>query len=389
MSDLPSNLKLAYNPFEPAATGPPFGAPLSVPDTTRNRATEIIETLQTGTGVKALVVVGEYGSGKSCLLQWLNTKVFPELHIRSFYFDNPGVQFYDLANRLLRTIGRKNFAKFIWELAGSHTTGYQPSLFHGGYEKYLSGWSRRQRSTQIIARLQDGILAAGVTPDEEIAHCLGRIVTEVVSKPYFEYRDFVPRQKGSVVPEGEEASYFRAILETIKKGLSARGTAFVIDEFEEIALQKRLTRRAAHEYLATLRRLVSLTEQVDFWLVLSMTPDAYEKTNILEPALVERLSGKKLEIAPLSWPEARSLLLSRLEAARRTETETTECPLFPFPETPLFRPTTHSNPRRLVKVCFRAVARAGLHTQLPFDEVYLREVEDELYPAADGGQDKP
>ena len=67
MSDLPSKLKLAYNPFEPAATGPPFGAPLSVPDTTRNRATEIIETLQTGTGVKALVVVGEYGpASRAC-----------------------------------------------------------------------------------------------------------------------------------------------------------------------------------------------------------------------------------------------------------------------------------------------------------------------------------
>ena len=349
----------------------------------------MIETLETGSGVKALVVVGEYGSGKSCLLQWLDKEVFPKRQIRSFYFDNPGVQFYDLANRLLRTIGRKDFAKFIWELAGAHSTGYQPSLFHGGYEKYLNAWSPRHRSSQVVAPLQDGIKKAGVTSDDEIANCLARIVTEVIRKPYFEYRDFVPRQKGSMVPEGEEARYFRAILKTIETGMNARGTAFVIDEFEEIGLQKRLTRRAAHDYLATLKRLVNLThdEQVEFWLILSMTPDAYEKTHSLDPALLER-SGNKLDIAPLSWPEVQGLLLSRLQAARRADSESDKRHLFPFPDSTFFRPTTYSNPRRLVKVCFLAVARADTNTPLPFREAYLRGVEDELYPPADSDQNK-
>ena len=391
MPELPSKLKLAYNPFEPAATGPPLsGAPLFVPATTRQRAEEIIETLEKGTGVKALVVAGEYGSGKSCLLQWLNKEVFPTRQIRSFYFDNPGVQFYDLANRLLRTIGRKDFAKFIWELAGAHSTGYQPGLFHDGYEKYLSAWSPRQRSSQVTARLQDGIIKAGVTSDEEIAHCLARIVTEVVKKPYFDYRDFVPRQKGSMVPEGEEAPYFRAILKTIAKGMSADGTAFVIDEFEEIGLQKRLTRRAAHDYWATLKRLVNLThdEGIKFWLVLSMTPDAYVTTESLDPSLMERISGNTIQINALPWAEARSLLLSRLQAARHNELGITPDSLFPFPDSgELFRGTTYSNPRRLVKVCFRAIAEANDETSVPFESVYLRKVENELYGAPDEGDD--
>ena len=77
----------------------------------------LLDAQQTGQGVKAIVVVGEYGTGKTCLLQWLHREVLPSRQIKSFYFDNPGVQFYDLANMLLRTIGRKEFAKFIWELA--------------------------------------------------------------------------------------------------------------------------------------------------------------------------------------------------------------------------------------------------------------------------------
>ena len=36
------------------------------------------------------------------------------------------MQFYDLANALLKTIGRKDFAKFIWEYAGPYVpTPYQ------------------------------------------------------------------------------------------------------------------------------------------------------------------------------------------------------------------------------------------------------------------------
>ncbi len=384
MLELPSKLKLTYNPFEPAATGAPLsGAPLFVPQTIRQRAANVITTLQSGSGVKAVVAVGPYGSGKTCLLQWLNAEVFPARHIKSFYFDNPGVQFYDLANRLLRTIGRKDFAKFIWELAGSHVaTSYQRTLFHSGFEQYLHSWATSRKQPNITKPLQDAIIAAGITGDEQIAHCLARIVTEVVKQPYFEYRDFVPRQKGSVVPEGEEAPYFRSILKTIEAGMNARGTAFVVDEFEEIGLQKRLSRRAAHDYLATLKRLVNLThaEGVEFWLVLSMTPDAYDTTKRLDPALVGRMEGNMLEIEPLTWPDARSLMTSRLAAARLPGVRAATPQLYPFPEEPAFRPTTYNNPRRLVKVCFRAIAKASDGIQVPFEDSYLRTIENDLYP---------
>ena len=254
--------------------------------------------------MKAIVINGEYGSGKTCLLQWLHRDILPKRQIRSFYFDNPGVQFYDLANMLLRTIGRKDFAKFIWELAGSYVTvPYPRSLFQEGFEKYLFDAFRSHRTQPDMTKpLQDAILKAQVTTDEEIAHCLARIVTETIKQPYFEYRDFVPRSRGSVVPEGEEAPYFGAILKTILQGTSAKAIAFLIDEFEEIGLQKRLSKRAAHGYLATLKRLINLAENApfNFWIVLSMTPDAYQTTEKLEPSLVARIADRKFDLKPLT-----------------------------------------------------------------------------------------
>ena len=382
-------LRLDSNPFEPSATGTPLLGSLSPPNKLGEETVGLLDVHQMGQGVKAIVIVGEYGTGKTCLLQWLHSEIFPSRQIKSFYFDNPGVQFYDLANTLLRTIGRKDFAKFIWELASSHVSNsYQGSLFQKGYEEYLFSSFRQKRQQDMTGYLQEAIINADVTTDEQIANCLTRIVTEIIKKPYFEYRDFIPRQTGSMVPEGEEAPYFRAILKTISQGTGAKAIAFLIDEFEEIGLQKRLTKRAAHDYLATLKRLINLaqSEQVDFWIVLSMTPDAYETTKELEPSLIERISDQILDIESLASEEALALMKSRIAAARSGEQDESMGDLFPFPEDIVFRPNTYSNPRRLVKTCFRAIAQADADVQLPFTEDYLHKIEEELYPNSTTGE---
>ena len=382
--------ELSANPFEPAATGAPIAAPVApelvLPQSLTEKVVTHLEELRKGEGVKGIVIVGDYGSGKTCLLQWLHRRIFPERRIKSFYFDNPGVQFYDLANALLRTIGRKDFAKFIWELAKPHVQyKNQGDLFRSDFEEYLSAVRPREQR-DITVRLQKAIRRTNLVPDEEIAHCLARIVTDLVRKPYFEYRDFVPRQSGSVVAEGEEAPYFGAILQTILKGTGAAGVGFLIDEFEEIGLQKRLTKRASHDYLATLKRLMNLAqdEAGNFWIVLSMTREAYDTTMSLESSLVERFPNKVISIDPLKQDEAVDLMRSRIDAARPEQTHIRKGSLFPFPDKIPFQPSTYSNPRRLVKTCFLSLSRAETEdTDVPFSEEYLQRIEKESYPPLD------
>ena len=374
---------LEFNPFEPSAAGPPLKGPLSPPPDIAEQTHKILDAHQIGDGTRALIVIGEYGTGKTCLLRWLHTDVLPDRRIKSFYFDNPGVQFYDLANALLRTIGRKDFAKFIWELAGpSVSAPYNHDLFQSGFEAYVTAQSKR-RQPDLTQPLQEAIREAGITTDEEIAHCLARIVTDAVRKPYFEYRDFVPRQKGSLVPEAEEAPYFRAILKTISKGTNAQAVAFLIDEFEEIGLQKRLTRRASHDYLATLKRLINLSESPDleFLIVLSMTPDSYQTTVEMNPALAERFANR-ISIEDLSRQGAAALIRARLSAARSDSANRANASLSPFPDDINFRPVTYSNPRRLVKTCFYAISDATDTTPVPFSDSYLQSIEEKYYPTS-------
>ncbi len=387
MPDLLQKLDLAFNPFEPAASGPPIGIGISPPPALETQMRSLVDTRRTARGPKVFVLIGDYGTGKTCLLHWLCDDLLPAHRIRSFYFDNPGVHFYDLANSLLRTIGRKDFAKFIWELAGPHVSaGYQGNLFRKSYEEYLlaESWPRRQRPQGVAGPLQTAIMEAGVTPDEEIAHCLARIVTDAVRKPYFEYRDFLPRQTGSLVAEAEEAPYFGAILKTLSRGSGAAAVAFLIDEFEEIGLQKRLTKRAAHDYLTTLKRLLNLAQKEDnqFWLFLSMTPDAYRTTRDLEPGLVERFAEHDgvLQVEPLQPDDAVTMIASRLCAARpENSTNRNGRNLFPFPQDIPFNPNTRSNPRRLVKACSSAISAADDATRVPFSKDYLKGIEAKLF----------
>lgn len=380
MSTSLESMRIRFNPFEPAASGAPLQENLWLPPAWQEKLTSVIDHHCGGRGVKALALSGEYGSGKTYILKWLQHDEFPRRRIKPFYFDNPGVQFYDLANSLLRQIGRKDFAKAIWELSGVNVKGYQHSLFSTGYEAYLEGFSHIRRKQQaILGVLQTAIKKAGIVRDDEIAHRLAKVVADTPGKPFFEYRDFITGRRESLVAEGEEAPYFAAILRTLKLAAGIESVVFLVDEFEEVSLQKRLSRRESYDYLATLKRLINLTED-DLWLVVGMTPDAVDKTKQLEPALWERFTGEGeylFEIPALKKGEASELIARRLASARKE----TAHKMFPFPEdvSELMSPATISSPRRLVKVCFFAISE-GARVKLPFSKAYLQRIEKRLYP---------
>lgn len=387
MRDLPPRLNLEFNPFEPAGAGAPPGTTPLIPGPLKSRVQEMLDRLGAGDGIKVVVIVGGYGVGKTCLLEWLRDEALPRRRIMPFYFDNPGVHFYSLANRLLNTLGRKDFAKFIWELARPYLSPDGEIPPHLSYEDYLDIKSiPRNDEHRVGPDLRKAIMQAGVTDDEEISHCLARFVTTTKWNPYYDYRDFLPRNGGHSIPEPDDAPYFGAILRTIAAGTGADALAFLIDEFEELGLERMLTRRTILDYLSTLPRLINLAHggHPDLWLILSMTPEAYATTFDLDPMLAERLSGHvRIDVAPLSREDAAAIVKSRIDRARAAGAGGPESP-YPFRDVLPFRPDVYSNPRRLVKTCSFAISKADRSTPLPFRDSYLSDVEREIYPADTG-----
>ncbi len=377
-------LRLRYNPFEPAATDVPSDCPMWIPEAWENPLREFIRRAQHTRGPKAFVILGSYGAGKTYLLRWLERELFPGERIRPFYFKNPGVRFYDLADRLFSQLGREELAKAIWEWARPSIPGFQIPWLSFSFLNILEALYRQNKNHEAILAIAARLREHQITQDEEIAFQFGRLVVETAKQPYFSYRDFVAGKRGALVPEQDEAPYFAAVIRIMQKIWDLQGVAFLIDEFEEVAMERRLSRREAYDYMATLRQLIDATANEPFWLALSMTPEAAQKTEELKPDLWQRMTSQGnylLRIPPLKPEDAEEILRRRLRCARLEDQDSS---LFPFPDGigKILREDVRSSPRRLIQLASHAIARAASDQQveIPLKADFLQKLQEELFP---------
>ena len=341
---------LKFNPFPPAATGVAFSGDMWLPADWFSEIGQRINELSTGGGSKALTIVGEYGAGKTYVLHWLMEKEFRKRRILPFFFDNPGVAFYDLANQLLRQVGRYELSKALWELLyrSEADTSQQAPLIDLTFPQWLENLGGRTARERGIKYLAQALQEHELTDEEETSFRFAQLVVNTRDRPYYEFRDFIPRSATSLVPEREEVRYFMALIRILRHIFEVNGIAFLIDEFEDVALGKRLAKRQSSEYTATLRRLLDTARDEEFWLALSITPEGLDQTRMLEPALMDRF-GASFRIPPLSDCDAYNLILHRLKSAR---IESDREDLWPFENdvVSVIKPTSISTPRKLIKI---------------------------------------
>ena len=373
---------LKFNPFPPAATGVAFSSDLWLPQAWSSNLDEKVAQLTVGAGEKAMTVVGAYGSGKTYVLHWLMQKQFMTRRIRPYFFDNPGTTLYDLANQLLRQVGRQEFTKVIWELSykPDHSEMPAPRLFDITFPQWLSQNRNASKRQLEIGSIAGSLLESKLVDEEEIAYRFAQLTVDTGDRPYYEFRDFIPRSSSSYVAEGEEARYFKALTKILKATYDAQGIAFFLDEFEDISLGKRLARRQASEYVATLKRLLDAAREEDLWLVLSITPEGLEQTRRLEPPLMQRFSTN-FAIPQLTAEEAYQLVRHRLDQARYDHRDD----IWPLEEECLsaLDPSDRGIPRRLIRVLWRTLALAsqqGINPPIPAKTVSEAErlLRDEL-----------
>ena len=365
-------LGLKHNPFPPAATGVAFIEETWIPESWSQEINDIVERLSTGEGAKATTIVGTYGSGKTFMLHWMMEHAFRARRIQAYFFDNPGLAFYDLANQLLRQVGRYELAKAVWELLSKPgvTSSPQVRLIELSFVDWLSLLDNTSKKDEAQRQLAAALLEERLTQEEEVAFRFARLIVDTRERPYYTFRDFVPRSPSALVPEREEAGYFTALIRILQRVFAVDGIAFLIDEFEDVALGKRLPRRQTSEYTATLRRLLDTADEEDFWVALSITPEGLEQTRTLEPSLLQRF-GAEFRIKELSDQESVDLIRHRLKAAR---TMAEPGGLWPFEDDAVvaIQPTNRSSPRKLIRIFWQSLALAiqqGVEPPIPNDVV--------------------
>ena len=377
-------LGLKYNPFPPAATGAAFGETNWIPDSWADEIAQSIQDLSLTEGAKAIAIVGPYGTGKTFLLQWIMEKQYRPRRIQAYFIENPGVTFYTLADHLLRQIGRNELSKGIWELLNKDIPNrtLQGDFFKREFSVWLDQLSDRNKREEAITDIQSAIITQNITGDEEIAFRFGQMIVDTKDRPYYRFQDFVPRSSGTLVAENREGEYFNTLIRILQRIQDADGIAFLIDEFEDAALGKKLSRRQSAEYHSTLRNLLDTARDEDFWLTLSSTPQGLEQTRSIEPALMQRF-GSEFRIPRLTDQDAYNLAYHRLKDAR---IESNPDGLWPFADDVVSAMMENNRawPRGLVKVLSQSLAsaiREGIDPPIPNTLVQTVEKDIPTYQA--------
>ncbi len=349
---------LQFNPFPPAASGVAFGEATWLPTEWVDEITEKIDQLSLTGGPKAIAIVGPYGAGKTFLLHWISETQYRPKRIKTFFLGNPGVAFYNLADQLFRQIGRYELSKGMWELLNKDIPNHelQGEFLKREFPVWLDRLRDRRARDVGIRDIQKAIIEQGITQDEEIAFRFGQMMVDTKDRPYYRFQDFVPRSRGTLVAESREGEYFNTLIRVLQRIYDATGIAFLIDEFEDAALGKRLTRKQSADYHATLRNLLDTADEEEFWLTLSSTPQGIEQTRNIEPALMQRF-GAEFCIPRLTDQDAYDLAHHRLEYARINKGD---YGLWPFEDDVLscITEANRSWPRGMVKILSQALTLA-------------------------------
>ncbi len=374
-------LGLSRNPFPPATTGTGFLEKLSLPESWETDLRRRIGELAESEGDKALVIEGGYGAGKTFILRWIEAEVLPGYRIKPFFFENPGVAFYDLANRLMRQVGRYEVAKALWEMLYPDSLEDRQTLFSLEFGQWLASLDNRASRNKAIQSLSAALESHGLAEDEEILNKLSRLIVETGERPYFEYRDFVPRGNRSLVAEQEEPAYFQSLVKILQRITDADGIAFLLDEFEDVALPgRRLNKSQAASYVSTLRRLLDFAHSEQLWVILSTTPEGFKRTAELDESLIQRF-GHRYEIPQLDADDAYWMVKQRLNSAHINGHEG----MHPFSDDALdmLNETSRSSPRRLTKIMWHATGLAAKRgDNPPLTGALLQAAEAELFSGA-------
>ena len=383
---LDPRMKLRFNPFDPAASGPPIDGAIA-PDA-------FVEALLTAQAQASPVTVisGPEGSGKTTLLEWIATALLPDHGILAFHLRDRPVGVYELADQWIASVGQTPLARTLWEFTRSTAAARGTPFPAMSYPAYAESAKRRPNSEPTRRLLQDLFLDPEITDDPDIAECLARLVAEYPWLERYRYadllRNLLRKARGAATCERKEPELLRALLGAYRAAHAATALALLIDEPADRARFKTGARRDERQSAAMLGRLHDLSRATPapLRLFLAMRPETLKAAReSASPKVAALLAGAPhVDLAKTPTPD-RHLLRSRLLQAYEDPLATTD--LHPFRSTAdLSAAGRPAHPRTLVQIASLAISSATRETAVPFTKAYLQEIADRLYIGSPAGE---
>ena len=382
-----ANLLLSANPF-PVASISSQELALSFPPIDDQHWATVNRFLQatiSGKRYSGLLVAGDYGFGKSHFLRWFEHTVndLGKGYLVAYYVQDPGRSPRELLFAFTRAIGEESLRKCIWYLvlgkireelkkdprkiqmklftkptgevdlkryakegdlgrsmlSETALTNFQ--VFLEAYDKLFGDRANLQSYVESVLR--------GITKSLDVSRLLASFALEqeYTSDEAWSALTSIERKGALAVSPSE---HFKALL-TLLKQTGLVQIYLLIDEFEDTTAI-RLPPRQRGEYAASLRTLID-THLTDFSLVIACTRKGVDQLKSVYPAFVERFNYR-IDLKPLDLEEAKKLILSYLDLARRgTDFESHAGKLDPFEEDAIKKilSSTGGNPRTVLTLC--------------------------------------
>lgn len=389
----PSPTGLQFNPFPVTGISAPGEVRVLSPVDPMlvDRVKEFLLTALQANQFTGMVVVGDFGFGKTHLLRWIEYLIngagaeMPNNSVRAYYVSNPGIRPMEILMAVIRAIGEEEFRKMIWSVVASDLrTKYrraglpsiltafkvdQGSLLAPSEESLkalvnddslasLGIFRERYRATSLLSPpLRDYVASVLTTVSDnlDVVRALTSVLLDDEMTAFTSWISLSSSEAGKPlrIPQHD---YFRAILRVLKE--NGLGRIFLlIDEFEDV-IGMRLSVRQRAEYLATLRLLID--EHVhDFSLVVAMVPVAWEETKRLHPPVAERVAGgdRPVDLLPLDRTRAQELVRRYLQQARTPKNGSPHDSIAPFTSDAIaaMLQASSGNTRAFVSACYRVL----------------------------------
>jgi len=317
-----------------------------------------------------LLILGEYGTGKSHLLNYIHETVNTDSmgilggRALAFIIENPSVAPEDILLSLLRKIKlgtlqdliflpikrklREQYGDNVIPFLEEFTTftrqmkltegalenqTWQPpwysDLFFTGYREFRQKLHNQniQLKSQEIRRFAHEVLMAEVIDNLIIVESLVGLVFGEESRDARSWESFLLSslvgKRGQVV--GVEF-YLGAFLRLFEI-MGIHHIYLLVDELEDLRTQ-RLSKKAATEYLATLRRMIQHNYKM-FSFALASTRDAWNELKLYYPAIEDRFP---ITVDLVRGPEQVKPVVAKYLKEARDGKHPEDNPWFPFSE---------------------------------------------------------
>jgi hypothetical protein len=369
---LRAHFNLPWNPFPPSgiATESPDAPPFRE-EHTRQISEFIRAAYRQRLTTKGLVIIGDFGTGKSHLLRLMEKQINENLaDARAIYVDRPRLEAQELNRAILRALGEDTVRKMTWfivrqqlaediqqsspELAqlrakveaskrppwqtylpglDSATVPSFEAVFNhkqiDDYREFFQAYDQQGWNRELLRDYFTNALRRLIVPQSpsEFVNAFVTLLLAPDEKAIASWESLLalgPRQAKTLLRP-------REFLQDLLKILALNGrnyTFLLIDEFEEVPLGALLTARQREDYLYTVSEVLNQIRE-GLGLVLSITPKAWERLTELTPQLKDRLP-EVIQLGPLDARDVTNMIRYYLMRAR--ENAKKDDPTFTYDE---------------------------------------------------------